>query len=222
MCWNENVSLNTFIFTTAVLIFIYYNNTYTQYKIKEFDDKFIYIFVVAFTSMQLIEYFLWKSINGKNKSMNYLFSIIGWITIRIIQPIVMLSLLPVKYALYKTISFIVYFVTLLGYVIYKYLYNPINFVTNVGKSGHLEWKWTNVNHRSFDLIINLFYFLCYIPAFLKFPILTSAVFMILLITYLKYKLEAGSLWCFFSNSILIYILFKILFILPLKEYSKLC
>lgn len=36
MCWNENVSLNTFLFSSFVLLLIFYNNTYTQYKIKHF------------------------------------------------------------------------------------------------------------------------------------------------------------------------------------------
>ena len=74
MCWNENISLNTFIFTTAVMIFIWYNNTYTQYKLKEFQNWIAYFLFFSITSMQLIEYFLWKSINQKNKFNNTLFT----------------------------------------------------------------------------------------------------------------------------------------------------
>ena len=43
MCWNKEVSLNTFIFSTISLLFIYYNNTHTQYKLKEFINIYIYI-----------------------------------------------------------------------------------------------------------------------------------------------------------------------------------
>ena len=31
MCYNETISLNTFVFSMAVMAFIYYNNQYTQY-----------------------------------------------------------------------------------------------------------------------------------------------------------------------------------------------
>ena len=81
MCWNENISLNTFIFSTFVLIFIYYNNNYTQYKTKEFNDWKLYVLFFSFIIMQLVEYFLWKSIREKNTYNNTLFSIIGWINI---------------------------------------------------------------------------------------------------------------------------------------------
>lgn len=44
MCWNKEVSLNTFIFSTISLLFIYYNNIHTQYKLKEFINIYIYYF----------------------------------------------------------------------------------------------------------------------------------------------------------------------------------
>jgi len=73
MCWNENVSLNTFIFGTATLVFIWYNNTYTQYKLLDFKNIFLYFVIFSYTSMQLVEYFLWKSIRNKNNFMNKIF-----------------------------------------------------------------------------------------------------------------------------------------------------
>ena len=41
MCWNEHVSLNTFIFSIFVLLLIAYNNKYTQYKIEMFNIKLL-------------------------------------------------------------------------------------------------------------------------------------------------------------------------------------
>jgi hypothetical protein len=38
MCWNKEISLNTFLFSSFVLILIIYNNAYTQYKIKELNN----------------------------------------------------------------------------------------------------------------------------------------------------------------------------------------
>ena len=39
MCWNETVSLNTFIFSMGALLLIMYNNAYTKYKIEELNNN---------------------------------------------------------------------------------------------------------------------------------------------------------------------------------------
>ena len=44
MCWNKEVSLNTFIFSIFVLLLIMYNNAYTQYKIEELNSIWVYLF----------------------------------------------------------------------------------------------------------------------------------------------------------------------------------
>jgi hypothetical protein len=72
--------------------------------------------------MQLIEYFLWKSINEKNKFNNTLFSIIGWIVIRIIQPLFIILIIPDKYSMMKKMLFILYYSLLVLIHGYKYFY----------------------------------------------------------------------------------------------------
>ena len=47
MCWNENVSLNTFLFSSFVLLLIMYNNAFTQYKINELNNVYIYIYCIS-------------------------------------------------------------------------------------------------------------------------------------------------------------------------------
>ena len=54
MCWNQYISLNTFIFSVFVLLLIAYNNEYTQYKTPFFSNKFVYFFFMSFISMKLI------------------------------------------------------------------------------------------------------------------------------------------------------------------------
>ena len=65
MCWNAEVSLNTFLFSSFVLCLIIYNNTYTQYKIKDFNNIWIYLFFVSFILMQLFEFFIWRNVDNK-------------------------------------------------------------------------------------------------------------------------------------------------------------
>ena len=86
MCWNQEVSLNTFLFSMFVLLLIIYNNKYTQYKIKELDNIWMYLFLASFIFMQLIEFFIWRNIN--NKFYNHLFS-----TMAVILLIIQLKIL---------------------------------------------------------------------------------------------------------------------------------
>ena len=227
MCWNENVSLNTFIFTTFVLIFLYYNNEYTQYTLPELKNHYYYLVILSFTVMQLIEYFLWKSINSHNEKMNQLFSIIGWIVIRIIQPLLILTLLPMKYDYLRNGLFITYIAGLTGVSLYKYLYNPIHFITTVSKTKHLHWDWVYLD--KYEKLFGLLYLLCLATSFITVPYITIYAFLLLVICYFylnntlaNNSLEWTSMWCFTVNSVMLYYLIQILFILPYNEYHKIC
>ncbi len=218
MCWNQNVSLNTFIFGSATLLFIWYNNTYTQYKTSTFD---IYFYMIVFTLifMQLIEFFLWKSIDTKNKKMNYFFSIIGWILVRILQPLSWLFAIPSKYSTLKYLLFIIYFVTLFIVSLYKYFYNPVEFKT-ISQNGHLYWKWCDlVNYEKIVFIIYLFIAL---TIFLSYPIFALLGIIFILYSFIIHRNSYTTMWCWLSNSILLYYLINILFILPFMEKKRIC
>ena len=220
MCWNENISLNTFIFTSAVLLFIYYNNKYTQYKLPEFKSGYLYLFILSFTIMQLIEYFLWKSIHANNKSMNYIFSILGWILIRIIQPITVLFILPEKYTTLRNNLLLVYIISLIVISPIKQIYNPVRFVTTIAKNGHLDWIWNKL--RGYEIIIIILYFCCFATLYLSGPLIAILYAIISLIYCWMNSSNWGTLWCWYSNMTLLYLLIRILFILPFKEYGGLC
>jgi hypothetical protein len=220
MCWNENISLNTFIFTTAVMIFIWYNNTYTQYKLKEFTNWIAYFLFFSITSMQLIEYFLWKSINEKNKFNNTLFSILGWVVIRIIQPLFIILIIPDKYSMMRKMLFILYYSLLVMISVYKYFYNPFDFTTTIDKNGHLLWKWLDL--KNFELIIGYFYLFLFTTLLLSYPVITIIFGAMFLYCYFNYHITWSSQWCWVCNSVLLYFLIKILFIMPYKEYKMLC
>jgi hypothetical protein len=63
MCWNEYVSINTFVFGIFVLLLIAFNNKYSKYKIIEFENPYTYFFMVSFISMQFIEFILWRNLH---------------------------------------------------------------------------------------------------------------------------------------------------------------
>lgn len=220
MCWNENVSLNTFMFSSVVLVFILYNNFYTQYKLEDFKSGLLYFLILSGTTMQLIEYYLWKSINKKDIKLNTLFSIAGWILIRILQPLMLILIIPDTYSIVRNFSFIIYFTALFIISILKQYYNPIQFITTVDKSGHLYWNWGDL--YGYETIIYALYIILFLTLFLSYPVIAFILLLSMLYSYYKYNLNWSSMWCWYSNTLSLLFLVKILFILPYKEYNQVC
>jgi len=214
MCWNEHVSLNTFLFSMFVLFLIIYNNAFTQYKIKDLNNPWMYLFFASFIFMQLIECFIWRNIN--NKFYNNIFSTMA-ASLIIFQPIASLMLLS-NVSLRNTLLSI-YIVSGVPYFIYKVLTKTMH--STVSKDGHLNWLFFNQEPVIF--IVWLFFFLFSLfyerkwPGFL-FGFLSMCVFYY---NYVK-KHTFGSMWCWFVNSIMIYYAFYLLLYLPFCEKKELC
>ena len=209
MCWNEHISLNTFLFSSFILLLIFYNNTYTQYKIKHFNNVWIYIFFISFISMQLIEFFIWRNIN--NTFYNQVFSTMAAILI-FIQPIISLMLLP-DISL-KNNLLVMYSIFFIPYFTYKFMTN--NIKSKISNKGHLIWLFFDTNILLF--IGWLFFFLF---SFFYTRMIRSLIFGIVLfcISYYNYYEDKtiGSMWCWFVNSIMIFYAFYLLLYLPFCE-----
>jgi len=212
MCWNKDISLNTFLFSSFVLCLIIYNNAYTRYKIDELNNVYIYIFFMSFILMQLIEYFIW--INIKNPLYNSIFTALATLLL-IFQPIASTMLIS-DYTVKKMLlqSYLLFIVPL---TIYKFDIQILN--SSVSKLNHLRWNTTFSVKYVTDIIfyiIWLFFFL--FPLFyerftfaLMFGLLT-----LILTTYNYYKDDTiGSMWCWIVNTVMIYYAVYLLLYLPL-------
>jgi hypothetical protein len=211
MCWNADVSLNTFIFSLGVLCLVYYNNHYTKYKNNDFNNEWMYIFLLLAFSMQFIEFFIWKNI--KNKYYNKFFTICAFILV-FCQPIASLMLLNNHFI--KNVSLLLYLCVGIPYVIYI-IYTQ-QFLTLVNSSGNLEWNFP-INRAYFWLWLFLLLF-----SFLyeqKWPHLLFATITFSIFIY-KNLVTAGSLWCWFINSVSIYLAVHLLFYLPFYEHKEIC
>jgi hypothetical protein len=144
---------------------------------------------------------------------------IGWVLIRIIQPVSILLIIPKGYEMIKYSLSIIYFLTLAIVSIYKQIYNPIDFTTPIDNNGHLYWKWLDL--YNYERIVFVLYVIIFCTLYLTYPIATSILLIFLVYTYFKYS-SFSSMWCWMCNSVLLYFLFKILFVLPYKEYNALC
>jgi hypothetical protein len=216
MCWNSEVSMNTFIFSMFVLILIIYNNNYTKYKIKEvgFYD---YIFFFSFIIMQLNEFFVWKTID--NPFYNQLFAITGCI-ILFLQPIA--SIFIIKNIELRNKLLYAYLLVALPYVMYNFAKNKM--YTKVSPLKHLNWDYFYISPLLFSgwLIFSVWFFFLLIGGFYekKWLFLFFAISTIL-ISYNYFKDGSHkSMWCWSLNSIMIYYAAYLLLYLPFKERTQ--
>ena len=218
MCWNAEVSLNTFIFSSFVLAFVYYNNEYTQYKIPIFENKWLYIFLILTFSMQLIEFFIWR--NLKN-NYNQFFTKIAFILVYLqaAASLMLLSNLTLRNSI-----IIPYLVIGIPYLTTLLSSNKVN--SSVSKTGHIVWNNFNIIVNGVKLNNYLFFVWLFLLLFsflyeqrwyyLLFAIVTISVFLY------KEMSRAGSMWCWFINIFFIYLMFHVLIYLPFCERKTLC
>jgi hypothetical protein len=207
MCWNQEVSLNTFLFSGFVLGLVIYNNAYTQYKIRSLNNIWVYLFIFIVISMQLIEFFIWRNI--QNDGYNRMFTIIAYLII-CVQPAASLMLLSDEKI--RNYLLIAYLFLAIPYISYMFLTNT--FKVTVTPLGHLNWN--------FNSIYPVFYTWCFFFFFSffyerKWPYLIFGLITVLLFMY-KYSWDKsmGSMWCWFINSSALFLAAYLLFYLPYK------
>jgi len=219
MCWNKDVSLNTFMFSMVTLLFIYYNNKYTKYKIKEFTTIWVYLLFVSFISMQIVEYFLWNYM-GNNK-LNKLFTYLA-IFVILLQPFCSIMLLKDDNT--KKNMMLCYFLFILV-LVYFYIVTKKNIKTSIADNGHLKWDWLPLSSEIiFCIVWSLWFFFLFYPLYktnIKSMLICFSILCVSIYTYLKHH-TYHSMWCWMTNFIMFIFLIQILVILPYKEKGTLC
>ena len=206
MCWNEDVSLNTFLFSIFVLLLILYNNTYTRYKIPFFYGVWKYIFFISFISMQLIEFLIWRNID--NTFYNNVFSTMAALLI-FIQPIISLMLLP-DISLRNNLL-VMYLVFFIPYFTHKFINNDMK--SQISNKGHLEWLFLDTNMLLFFGWLFFFLFSFFYTRTIGILLFGIILFCISCYNYYNDK-TIGSMWCWIVNSSMIYYACYLLLYLP--------
>jgi len=210
MCWNKEISLNTFIFSSFVLGLIIYNNAYTQYKIVDINNIWVYLFFISFILMQLIEFFIWRNVN--NPIYNKLFTIMATLLL-LVQPIATNMLITNK-SLQRSMLFL-YLICMIPFAIYRFMTKNIN--STVSKMGHLQWN-NVLNNNKWDRVILIIWLLFFLfPLFYERQIFgfLFGLLTLLVIIYNYYKDDTiGSMWCWVVNSLMLYYAGYLLFYLP--------
>lgn len=209
MCWNKEVSLNTFLFSSSVFLLILYNNRYTFYKIPDFNRFWICVFIGIVILIQLVEYFIW--INVDNLFYNKLFTFLA-MTIIFFQPIT--TMMNIKNEKIKKMMIISYLCLMVPYILMNY---NKNIYSTVSPKGHLSWNLMNYENKFAKIIGLAWLFFFLFPLFYEeynvgfiFGILT------LLVIYYNYINDNSveSMWCWVVNSIMIYYAGYLMFYLP--------
>jgi len=173
MCWNANVSINTYIFGLFACLFALLNK---KINITRF------LFTQSWMSMQLIEYFIWS----KSFS-NRLLSQIAFVFI-FSQP---------NHTTVKSLSLVGYLLFIVFLMILK-PWSTIDFTTVQATNGHLSWKWLNYS----KIVILIWFMFLFISLVVnKEWIKLSLITITAIISYVLYSktLTWGSLWCWISN-----------------------
>lgn len=201
MCWNEKVSLNTFLFGLFGINFAYFNSIINIYE---------YLLYYPFISIQLLEYFTWKNLNNKN--LNTLLSKIGLFII-FIQPIlIILTPNNVKFNIKATlITLYLVFVSLIFFSIKN------DFSMEKAPNGHLAWNW--LKYPPPIVIIWLTFYLVILLYAKKYFLFAINAIIVLAIYYTYYKTNTwGSLWCWISNIMVALLIFRTFFNSSIPDY----
>ena len=218
MCWNKDVSLNTFLFSSFVLVLIIYNNAFTKYKIQSLNDIRWYLLIASIISMQLAEFFIWKNIH--NTFYNNVFSIVALI-ILILQPFFSIMLLSNLYL--RNVLHIVYLLLVIPFVTYTSYNHHIH--TAINENGNLRWLFIDTKQIPLWIIwLGWLFFFLFSFIYEGFFLGVAFALVTLLIVFLNYKdgSSAGSKWCWAVNSFMIFCAIYLLIFLPFQEKMKLC
>lgn len=194
MCWNANVSLNTYILGLFACILAYFNNKLGLANV---------LFVQTWMSMQLIEYFIWSKTFS-----NRLLSQIAFMCI-VLQP--MVGILSIS-----NHQNIIKYVSLAGYLCFATItmalkpWSKIDFSSIPSSNGHLAWNWLKYSKP-----IMLIWFLFLSVKFIANKEWISYVFLCISagITYSLYHKTYtwGSLWCWLCNFVSLGLIYNVFY-----------
>jgi hypothetical protein len=213
MCWNAEVSLNTFLFSSFILALIIYNNLFTQYKIPQLNNIWVYLFLASFIFMQLIEFLIWQNIN--NIFYNNIFSISAMLLL-IIQPIITIMIL--RNIKLRKLLLCFYLLIAIPFAIYNFSTKKIHSVK--GENGHLRWEFIDT-----PIILIIWFFFFFFSFFYEkeyFGIIFGMITLV--INFINYKSDNTnwSMWCWSVNLIMLYYAVYLLIYLPFLENKSIC
>jgi hypothetical protein len=184
MCWNQSVSLNTFLFGLFAVSLALYNKVLTPLGS---------LGAMSFISMQLVEYFAWRNLG--NKEVIALLSKVA-LGLILVQPLlahagrIKSNIIPLAYI----VGVLLFFTS-----------HKTTFSMHKAANGHLSWTWLPRSPLFISLWLAFFLLpLLYVKEYVVF---FGTLIIVLLSLYTYYKDNTwGSMWCWFANLYSVYLL----------------
>lgn len=199
MCWSAEVSLNTFLFAAFVSGLGLWNGAFTLPYV---------LGLLTFSSMQLLEYFMWTHIGNAAKVT--LLSKLGMLLI-FLQPLAfMMRIEDVATRGYATAAYLLFAAV---YLMWIRPLHQTRWNTRVAKNGHLQWEWLTAPFWAAFIWVcflachNLFVHKDMTQAFIRMGIFFFIPFIISYVLYAQHG-TWGSVWCHISNLVFAWFLFK--------------
>jgi hypothetical protein len=211
MCWNEHVSLNTFLFSAGMLGLLVYNNARTPYKVPGWNGFYTF-FILSFILMQLVEFFLWRNLADPAK--NRFWTYAGQLLVAV-QPIASLFLL--KQEGLRNGMLLAY----AAFAAYMASTKNLKRMNTKVLNGHLQWNWVEM---SWPELLTWLFFLLFSLVYNKYYTSVAVALALFTLSYYSYAKNrtAGSYWCWTVNlSMLMYAVY-LLVVCPYKEHGLLC
>lgn len=183
MCWNAEVSLQSFLLGTVAIGIAYLKGLSIP----------LTVFGLTVTSMQLVEYFAWSYY--ENPTVNFYASVAGAFLIGV-QPIASMLALPSSIRL----SFIgAYLLFCLVLTILNR--QPVEYTMKRAENGHLSWGFLQKDLPTLVYTLGYLFFM-FVPIYVTqnygFLALVMGTLGLSLYTYLESN-TWGSMWCWIVN-----------------------
>ena len=186
MCWNAEVSLQSFLFGMSFIGIGLYCNVSLP----------VLFFCFTIVSMQLVEYIVWS--NYDDEKINTYASIAAFILL-FLQPVASIFTIPEKQIRNLFLGSYV-FVSLMISLLFPAKYE---FKMKRALNGHLSWKWLTKEMRTYVSLFFYFIFL-FTPFFLQkeYTLLGLSLLTLVISVYSFWKENTwGSMWCWIVNGI---------------------
>jgi hypothetical protein len=185
MCWNERVSLNTYIVALFGTVFAIMNG----FPIN------VVVWLHVFSLIQLVEHLIWTNLNDPD--WNHVFSLAGLVVL-VLEPIASIFFMnagPLRDTFLASYA--------LSILTVLYLYYPWRPHTELAADNHLRWIWwppTNINYILFSIWV--FFFI--VPIFIaKYYVIGIVAIVTMIISIITYHVEDtfSSMWCWIANGV---------------------
>ncbi len=187
MCWNAQVSLQTFLIgVIGIIVGVQYGLSLP-----------VAFFCLSISLMQLIEYFVWSYYD--NKSVNYYASVAASLLLWI-QPIASITTLSSPHI--RNSMLLAYgALSVLGQLFER----KTDYSMTRAPNGHLAWNWIQKDALTYASLVVYMIFL-FVPIFLNknYGLLTLALGTLGISLYSYWKANTwGSMWCWIVNGIVL-------------------